>query len=171
MNDIHDPIRALREEHNLILARLNLFEEALSWLLASPTSLGQLDALVRFLADGVPRHSAKEEACLFPELMAMEDFRPGWSALVAQEREIRTAAAGLRVEWEHLKQAPADHFDALRAEVKHRGERLIHDLREHIREEEVALFPFADRRLSAAQKEAIAAHMTHMDQLGTAAAS
>lgn len=159
-----DPVQALRDEHNLILARLNVFELALKWLTSSPASKAQLDSVIHFLFTGLPRHSLKEEECLFPELLAMEEFQPGWKTIMAQDREIRQSIEALKEAWEQLKHASQVDFPASRDRVAGRGERLLHILREHIYEEESLLFRFADRMLTREKKEEIARHMQHLDE-------
>lgn len=165
-----DPVQDLRDEHNLILARLNVFELALKWLTSSPASKAQLDSVIHFLSTGLPRHSRKEEECLFPELLAMEDFQPGWKTIMAQDRQVRQAIEDLKTAWEQLKLASREDFLPAREIVSAKGERLLRLLREHIYEEESLLFRFADRMLKREQKEEIARHMQHLDEQAPTAA-
>lgn len=169
MANYFDPVQSLREEHNLILARLNVFEMLMSWMVRSSPIMPQMESVMQFLTKGVPGHSLKEEECLFPELLAMEDFHPGWKTIMAQDTQIRQAISDLQAAWEQFKRVAEADADVARDAVLERGQKLLRQLREHIYEEESLLFRFADRTLTRAQKEEIAHRMRHLEEHGVAA--
>ena len=143
-----NPTDILVAEHRLIEQVLSCLEALLAQAAAvgrleQSTALETLD-FCRAFADGY--HHAKEEAHLFP-LMEANGFSGGCSPIAVMQREHELGRLYVQGMAGTAAAAANGDPDALKWFVQH-GQSYIKLLREHIRKEDLCLFPAANHRLT-----------------------
>ncbi len=151
------PTEILSSEHRVIERVL----DCLAAMVAQARRAGRLDPqpakdAVAFFRDFADRcHHGKEEAHLFPALEAKGFPRQGGpTGVMLHEHE--QGRAHVRGMAENIDPAAAGDAAALRQFIEH-AEGYISLLREHIYKEDHVLFQLADRTLSEADQQALAA--------------
>jgi hemerythrin-like domain-containing protein len=142
------PYDILMHEHRLIEQVLNCLEKivhqaTVGGKVDKASALNALDFL-RSFADGC--HHGKEEAILFP-LMEANGFSGGCSPVAVMQREHELARLYLQGMAATVDGAAAGEPDALMWFIQH-GQNYTKLLREHIRKEDICLFPSASHRLT-----------------------
>jgi hemerythrin-like domain-containing protein len=122
-----------------------------------------LDSALRYFSEAAPKHTADEEESLFPRLRRIHhpDVQPALSSLEALEKDHRWAEP-LHAEVERLGKQYLSEGSLSQAEVEAFRDavtRLASMYRQHIRIEDIAVFPVAARLLSPADQAAIGAEM------------
>jgi len=151
------PTDILMAEHRLIEQVLNCLEkivrqaEAQKRLEKAP-ALEALD-FCRSFADRC--HHAKEEAHLFP-VMEANGFSGGCSPVAVMQREHELGRLYVQGMATAVEGASADDPEALKWFVQH-GQSYVKLLREHIRKEDICLFPAANHRLTDADQQQLLA--------------
>lgn len=122
-----------------------------------------LESALRYFREAAPKHTADEEESLFPRMRKLSDpdTETALSKLDALEDDHRRADS-LHAEVEALGQRclRQGHISAAEAErFRQAVAELASIYKEHIRIEDDLVFPIAGRRLSRAEKAAIAVEM------------
>jgi hemerythrin-like domain-containing protein len=151
------PTDILMTEHRLIEQVLNCLEKIVQQAdaekkLDETSALEAID-FARSFADGC--HHAKEEAHLFP-VMEANGFSGGCSPVAVMMREHELGRLYIQGMAATVEGASAGESEALKWFVQH-GQSYIKLLREHIRKEDICLFPAANHRLTDRDQEQLLA--------------
>ena len=135
-------IERLREQHQIVLARLDEVEAAV------PGSLATMGEFLAFLQTELPEHFDLEETVLFPVLSRHRHLADGPVAVMeAEHHECHALVAELAVA---LRAGSMEQLAAV-------ARRVVAVLRAHIDKEDHVLFPLAARVLSAAERDEVEA--------------
>lgn len=162
MNESLKPTDILKEDHKVVLKKLDLMAEAIKDL-DNPKSLPTLKEITAFLTGEVAVHFAKEEEALFPEI---EKFIPREGGptgmMLIEHEELNNSKANFIKGVEELSQnknsAPAKKL------IKDNGGHFINLLRDHISKEDNILFMMAEMHMDEAQVEAVARLFSEIDK-------
>jgi hemerythrin-like domain-containing protein len=162
-----DPLGMLRACHRRIERALTVIER-----IAAVERLGTLDApteealrqTLHYFRTGVPRHAKDEEESLFPRMRwALRDRAPAAAACLDTLEEEHVAADAAHQELEALGERLLDAGRFATAEERAWFSELIGSLRrlyqQHIRREDVELFPLAAMVMDEQGRYAIGAEM------------
>ncbi len=151
------PTDILMSEHRLIEQVLNCLEKILDQCTSAKTldtkSAKQAIEFFRGFADHC--HHGKEEAKLFP-VMEANGFSGGCSPVAVMLREHELGRLYIQGMDAALEPAAAGDAEALKWFVQH-GQSYVKLLREHIRKEDICLFPAANHRLTERDQEELLA--------------
>jgi hemerythrin-like domain-containing protein len=142
------PTDILMTEHRLIEQVLNCLEKIVEQATADQkvdkeSALEAID-FCRSFADGC--HHAKEEAHLFP-LMEANGFSGGCSPVAVMQREHELGRLYVQGMTAAVEAASTGEPEGLKGFVQH-GQGYVKLLREHIRKEDICLFPAANHVLT-----------------------
>lgn len=157
------PTDILMAEHRLIEQVLNCLEKIVQQAeaqkrLEKKPALEALD-FCRSFADGC--HHAKEEAHLFP-VMEANGFSGGCSPVAVMQREHELGRLYVQGMMAAVEGASAGDPEALRWFVQH-GQSYVKLLREHIRKEDICLFPAANHRLTDRDQQQLLAALEKVE--------
>ncbi len=151
------PTDILMKEHRIIEQVLDCLEKILEQCRAEhkldAKSAKQAIEFFRAFADRC--HHGKEEAQLFP-MMQANGFSGGCSPVVVMLREHELGRLYIQGMDAAIEPAAAGDREALEWFVQH-GESYLKLLREHIRKEDICLFPAANHRLTERDQEQLLA--------------
>lgn len=169
MTRFEDPVAVLRQEHRLLLVKLQELEKEVEYLESWPVfydsgRIAATEELLETLVKDLTVHESKEEEAVFPVLRAAVDFQPLWAAIMLQDKEVRFLLPALMEAWHQWTTASWNSARLARLEFVKQAERLVQLLREHIYEEESFLFGYADRHLTVTEKEEIARRMRELER-------
>lgn len=151
------PTDILTNEHRLIDQVLNCLEK----ILEQCTIEGRLDAksarqAIEFFRNFADRcHHGKEEAHLFPVMQA-NGFSGGCSPVMVMLREHELGRLYIQGMEAVIQPALTGDAEAMKWFVQH-GKSYLTLLREHIRKEDICLFPAANHRLTEKDQEQLMA--------------
>lgn len=157
------PTELLMNEHRVIEQVLNCLEK----ILYQCTSDKKLDAksaeqAIDFFRNFADRcHHGKEEAQLFPVMQA-NGFSGGCSPVVVMLREHELGRLYIQGMDAAIQPAAAGDVESLKWFVQH-GQSYLNLLREHIRKEDICLFPAANHRLTAKDQEQLLSAFQKVD--------
>jgi len=147
------PTDILMNEHRLIEQVLNCLEKILEQCVSGQKldvqSAKQAIEFFRTFADRC--HHGKEEAQLFPVMQA-NGFSGGCSPVVVMLREHELDRLYIQGMHAAIEPAAAGDPESLKWFIAH-GQSYLKLLREHIRKEDLCLFPAANHRLTAEDQE------------------
>ncbi len=140
-----DALQALRQDHEAVRQALADLER---WLARSPEEAGgeDLDAAVRFLAEDLEPHLAREETALFPVLERHIGREGGPVQVMLLEHE------DLRRLWPAFRGAVAE---GRWPEAARLGRALAELLAAHVHKEDMVLFPLAEHLLAPEELEEV----------------
>ncbi len=145
------PTRDLMDEHGGILLMLNIMNKVAERLRhGDEVKAADLDKIVEFLRNFADKcHHGKEEGILFPELLKNPANKKLINELLGEHKTGRDFIRGMA---DSVELYEPESADALHIAVNAEGyARLLFD---HIKKENLVLFPIADKELSEqAQKE------------------
>jgi hemerythrin-like domain-containing protein len=151
------PTDILMNEHRLIEQVLHCLEKILEQCTAGKgldtKSAKQAIEFFRGFADGC--HHNKEEARLFPVLEA-NGFSGGCSPVAVMLREHELGRLYIQGMAASIDPAAAGDSEAMKWFIQH-GQSYLKLLREHIRKEDICLFPAANHRLTERDQEELLA--------------
>jgi len=151
------PTDILMNEHRIIEQVLNCLEKILDQCSAGKTldtkSAKQAIEFFRGFADRC--HHGKEEAQLFPVMQA-NGFSGGCSPVVVMLREHELGRLYIQGMDAAIEPAAAGDPESLKWFIQH-GQSYLKLLREHIRKEDICLFPAANHRLTERDQEQLLA--------------
>jgi hemerythrin-like domain-containing protein len=151
------PTDILMNEHRIIEQVLNCLEQILNQCSAGETldtkSAKQAIEFFRGFADRC--HHGKEEAQLFPVMQA-NGFSGGCSPVVVMLREHELGRLYIQGMDAAIEPAAAGDPESLKWSIEH-GQSYLKLLREHIRKEDICLFPAANHRLTERDQEELMA--------------
>ena len=151
------PTDILMNEHRLIEQVLNCLEKILEQCTAEKKldakSAKQAIEFFRTFADRC--HHGKEEAQLFPVMQA-NGFSGGCSPVVVMLREHELGRLYIQGMDAAIEPAAAGDSESLKWFIQH-GQSYLKLLREHIRKEDMCLFPAANHRLTEKDQEQLLA--------------
>jgi hemerythrin-like domain-containing protein len=151
------PTDTLMNEHRLIEQVLNCLERILEQCATGQKldveSAKQAIAFFRAFADRC--HHGKEEAQLFP-MMQANGFSGGCSPVVVMLREHELGRLYIQGMDAAIEPAAAGDTESLKWFIEH-GQSYLKLLREHIRKEDICLFPAANHRLTEKDQEQLLA--------------
>lgn len=161
-----DPILLLKDEHYLMLRRLETLERTLQYLESLPWNVAsaQSEKEQRHLREGVSEleadlshHFEKEEKALFPVLSEYIGQEQGPIGVVLNEHEtLRSVYRGWKkMVFDLCEQAGAQREVILRG-VSASGYEAIHLLRTHISKENQIIFEICEAVLSSKEKKQVA---------------
>lgn len=154
----------LRDEHQLILRVVGVFEDAIDSLVEGRTSgmeeISQCITFFRLFADAC--HHGKEEDVLFPELIETGMSREA-GPIAVMLAEHRRGREFVRRMAESLEPARAGDTDAA-FELARAGRDYIDLIRQHIAKEDGILFVMADGLVSGARCERLCGAYREADQ-------
>ena len=151
------PTDILMNEHRLIEQVLNCLEK----ILEQCTTEKKLDTklakqAIEFFRSFADRcHHGKEEAHLFPVMQA-NGFSGGCSPVVVMLREHELGRLYIQGMDAAIEPAAAGDSESLKWFIQH-GQSYLKLLREHIRKEDICLFPAANHRLTEKDQEQLLA--------------
>jgi hemerythrin-like domain-containing protein len=151
------PTDILMNEHRIIEQVLNCLEK----ILEQCTTEKKLDtksakqAIEFFRSFADRRHHGKEEAHLFP-MMQANGFSGGCSPVVVMLREHELGRLYIQGMDAAIEPAAAGDSESLKWFIQH-GQSYLNLLREHIRKEDICLFPAANHRLTEKDQEQLMA--------------
>ncbi len=151
------PTDLLVREHRVIEQVLNCLEK----ILEQCTSENRLDAqsarqAIEFFRGYADRwHHGKEEAQLFPVMQA-NGFSGGCSPVMVMLREHALGRLYLQGMEAAIEPAGGGDREAMKWFIQH-GQSYLNLLREHIRKEDMCLFPAANHRLTEKDQEGLMA--------------
>ena len=145
-------IDSFRDEHTLVLKKLDALEGIYLHPNKNPETTTELKVLVAFFQTDFWVHFTKEEEAIFPEI---EKFMPRDSGplgvMLAEHEDLRSINSKLQ---DALQSFFSGSDDAGSVELmKEYGSRFTGILRAHIDKENGILFVMAERHLSPTQKE------------------
>jgi hemerythrin-like domain-containing protein len=165
-----EPTRILRDEHDVILAGLDLLEACAEKLQAGeavpPDTLDSLIEFFRLFADKT--HHGKEEELLFPAMIEKGFSRESGPIHCMLTEHDQNRVLTKRMIQASTEYRAGDNSAALRfAEA---ADQYISGLREHIQKENLVLFNMAEQVLPAAEEPALLARFHDVDrnQIGEA---
>lgn len=151
------PTDILMNEHRIIEQVLNCLEKILEQCTTDKTldtkSATQAIEFLRSFADHY--HHGKEESRLFP-VMEANGFSGGCSPVAVMLREHELARLYIQGMEAAMKPAAAGDPESLKWFIEH-GQSYLKLLREHIRKEDICLFPAANHRLTEKDQEQLLA--------------
>lgn len=151
------PTDVLMNEHRIIEQVLNCLEKVLEQCTAGEgldtKSAKQAIEFFRGFADGC--HHNKEEARLFP-MMEANGFSGGCSPVAVMLREHELGRLYVQGMAAAIDPAAAGDCEAMKWFIQH-GQSYLKLLREHIRKEDICLFPAANHRLTERDQEELLA--------------
>ncbi len=151
------PTDILMNEHRIIEQVLNCLEKILNQCTAEKKldtkSAKQAIEFFRAFADRC--HHGKEEAQLFP-MMQANGFSGGCSPVVVMLREHELCRLYIQGMDAAIEPAAAGDSESLKWFIQH-GQSYVKLLREHIRKEDICLFPAANHRLTEKDQEQLLA--------------
>ena len=151
------PTDILMNEHRLIEQVLNCLEKILEQCTAGKKldtkSAKQAIEFFRGFADRC--HHGKEESQLFP-VMEANGFSGGCSPVAVMLREHELGRLYIQGMDAAIEPAAAGDSESLKWFIQH-GESYLKLLREHIRKEDICLFPAANHRLTEKDQEQLLA--------------
>lgn len=146
---IKKPTADLAEEHGGITLMLKIMEKAAKRLRSGEVKKEHLDKIVEFLRNFADKcHHGKEEGILFPEMSKKPSNRKPINELLGEHMAGRDLIRGMA---ESLKNYHKGNPDAIHIAVN--MEEYIGLLTEHIKKENLVLFPKADKQLSQKLQE------------------
>ncbi len=161
MEKLKSPTEVLREDHKVVLGKLNDLEKAISKLDAQAVVM--LKELAKFLQGEVVVHFAKEEEALFPEIEKFIPREGGPTGMMLIEHEDLNNAKARMIEGiEGLAKNSSDEKSAKL--VRENGRHYIDVLRQHIDKEDNMLFMMAEMHLDGEQVQAVAKLFADIDR-------
>ncbi len=156
------PTDILRQDHKIVLEKLDIMAEAIKNL-DKVATLPILRALVSFLTSEVVVHFAKEEEALFPEIEKFIPREGGPTGMMLIEHEdLNNAKANFVKGVEEFSQDTTS--EGAKKLIAENGEHFISLLREHIYKEDNILFMMADMHMDESQAEAVSKLFSEIDK-------
>lgn len=156
------PTDILKEDHKLVLKKLDIMAEAITNL-ENPDSLPRLKEIVTFLSGEVVVHFAKEEEALFPEI---EKFIPREGGptgmMLIEHEELNNSKTNFIKGVEELSKN--NNSATAKELIKDNGGHFINLLRDHISKEDDILFMIAEMHMDEGQVEAVAQLFSEIDK-------
>ena len=154
------PTQDLIEEHGGIMLMLKIMDSmALKLKNSVNIDKDHLDKIVEFLTNFADKcHHGKEEDILFPELIKNPLNEKLVNELLGEHKTGRDFVSGIS---QSLDNYQPGNPDAMHIALNMEG--YIKLLTEHIRKENVILFPIADKELSANQQQEIETRFSKLE--------
>jgi hemerythrin-like domain-containing protein len=154
MTQARIPTDILKEEHQAVLTKLTILEEAIHNLDSRAKVSPSLEELTSFFSTAFWVHFDKEEHALFPEFDGVMPRGMGPLAAMIEEHEVIRKTQGI------LHQAISTNLDGnddveTGGSITSNGDHFIGFLRDHIRKEDSLLVQMAETYLSPSQNDKV----------------
>src|SRR3989338_1757810 len=156
------PLDVLREDHKVVLKKLDVMDDAIRNL-EKPSSLPTLKDIIVFLTGEVVVHFAKEEEAVFPEIEKFIPREGGPTGMMLIEHEDLNNAKTNFIKGVEELSRDANSTDAKKL-ITENGGHFVSLLRDHIYKEDNMLFMMAEMHMDETQMQAVAALFAEIDK-------
>lgn len=157
------PLDVLREDHKVVLKKLDVMDGAIRNLDSNPASLQALKDLIPFFTGEVVVHFAKEEEAVFPEIEKFIPREGGPTGMMLIEHEDLNNAKANFIKGVEGLTANANSQDAKKL-ITDNGGHFVSLLRDHIYKEDNILFMMAEMHMDETQVQAVAMKFAEIDK-------